>query len=83
MSLLLDHILRALVVHMVDTGQLLLAPPADVDAVVADLRATLSGAAPFTQAGPALASALLNSPAVDELFASDSEIIEALSAIQA
>lgn len=83
MSVMLDHILRALIVHMVDSGQLLLAPHTDVDALVSDIRAQLAEAPPFAQAGPFLANALMASEHVDELFASDVEIIEALSAIRA
>lgn len=83
MSVLLDNILRALLTRLIERDALLLAEDADLDGLVTELRARLAEAPPFTQAGPILAGALLKSARVDELFASDSEIIEALSAIQA
>lgn len=82
MSALLDHILHVFVERLVADGALALVPDATPELLVEDLRARLAEAPPFSSAGPFLANALMASPYVEELFATDTDIIEALNAVQ-
>lgn len=81
MSLQMDRILSALVRELVDSHQLVLVDGADPDALASELRARMADAPPFQQAGGMLAGAMIESPLVDDLFASDEDIIQALNGI--
>ena len=82
MSALLDQILLVLVDRLVREGQLSLTPSGSVDALAEELRVRLADAPPFSSAGPYIARALMESDYVDELFATDSDIIDALNAVR-
>lgn len=79
MSVLLDHILNELVAGLIRSEQLILVEGSDPEALVAELRATMAEAPAFSQAGAVLGRALTDSPLVDELYASDAEILAALT----
>ncbi len=81
MSVLLDRIVGELVLTLVESGQLALVEGATVDELVAELRARMAEAPAFSQAGAVLGRALVQSPLVDDLYATDSEIIRALGAL--
>lgn len=75
----LDDILVALSGELVRQDQVALVAGANAAELAEDLRARLAAAPPFTQVGPALAAALIASPLVDDLYASDAEILELLT----
>ena len=82
MSILLDRILVELVESLVRSGGLALVPGADAAAVAEELRARMAEAPAFSQAGAVLGRALTESALVDEVYATDAEIIEALSELR-
>lgn len=81
MSVLLDRILGELVGELVREGQLRLVDGVDPEDLVQELRARMADAPAFSQAGPVLGAALTESELVDELYATDAEIVTALSAL--
>lgn len=78
---LLDQILAQLIRDLTRDGMLALQPDASEEEVASELRHRFSEAAPFTQAGPAISQALIQSDLVDDLYATDQEIIEALNRV--
>jgi len=81
MSVLLDHILAELVRELIRSERLVLVEGADPDALVAELRARMAEAPAFSQAGAVLGQALVESPLVDDLYASDADILATLSEV--
>lgn len=81
MSILLDRIVLELVRSLVSSGRLALVEGAEPEALAEELRARMAEAPPFSQAGAVLGHAIEQSPLVEELYASDAEIIEALNGI--
>lgn len=75
----IEDALARLVARLVSDGRVSLAAGASAEALAADLRARIAEAPAFSQLGPALSAALMSSPLVDELFASDAEIVETLT----
>lgn len=81
MSVLLDRILGELVHRLVESGQLELRAGVDPEDLVAELRERMAAAPAFSQAGAVLGRSLTESALVEDLFATDAEIIETLGTI--
>lgn len=77
--MLIPRIMHALIGHLVDQRRLELAPDATVDQVADWCLAALDEQKAFAQLGPWLAQTLIECPLVDELYADDREISEAVS----
>lgn len=78
---LLDQILLSLVRKLMADGSLELADGATAESLAREVQAALAEAAPFSQAGPALAQVLVDSEQVEELYCSDEDVGDALKAI--
>ena len=79
-SPLIDRVLSLLVADLVQSGRLLLVDGASQDALTAELSLRIGAAGGFVQAGATLSAALVASPLVDELYASDREIVRFIEA---
>jgi hypothetical protein len=74
-SPLIGRVLERLVEELCARGQLELKPGVSPSALAQSLGADLAGAQGFAQLGPFLGAALERSPLVEELFASNRDIV--------
>lgn len=78
-AMLIPRIIHALVAHLVAQGRLELADGATTEQVAAWCIAALEQQKAFAQLGPWMAETLIACPLVEELYADDREITEAVS----
>lgn len=74
-----DSILEQLCETLVDSEVVQLVPRATPAQLARELRAILGGARAFSQLGPALGAALIASDLVDEVYATDEELVNTLT----
>jgi hypothetical protein len=76
---LLDRVMHGLILDLLERGELDLLPGTDVDALSARVLARVRKAANHAHVGHEICEALLADARVEELYASDGEIVERLN----
>ena len=77
----ISRVLAAAVTELIRTERLVLAEGGDAARLVEEVVVHVRTAGGFAQAGGVIARALLTSPQVEELFATDVEIVELLGQV--
>jgi uncharacterized transporter YbjL len=81
-SPLIQRILGRIIAALIADGRLVLVEGADADQLTGELAGAISSAPGFTQFGTWLADALLASPLVDDLYATDTALSELLREVE-